>query len=390
MSKVKEIDVLVAGYLGIDLIPDFKKTQQNIPLHDLLKPGKLTEIDGLQLSLGGVVANTGIALKKFNKRVYLNGLTGNDFMGKIILEWLQRYQIAEGIKMLHQSSTAFGIVIAPPGVDRIFLESPGCNEIFSKSDIDFKVMQQSKIFHFGYPPLLKNFFIANGIQLIKLFSEAQNLGVVTSLDLSLPDPQSESSKCDWPAIMNNVLPFTDIFVPSIEELLNIMMPDEYESIVTAAGQNDLIDFINMDVIKSLGKQIIDLGVKILLVKMAHRGAYLLTGDVSSVNEKGSLQLDTETWNHIELHCEAYPADQHRFKNASGAGDTAAAAFLTALVEGESPGRSLQYACMAGRNNLYCNDIYQDLDSWETMTSEINAGLDKPAMVSDLKSKSFNL
>ena len=390
MNKVKKLDVLVAGYLGIDLIPDFKKTQQNVPLQDLLKPGKLTEIDGLQLSLGGVVANTGIALKKFNKLVYLNGLTGSDFMGKIIQEWLQRYQIDAGIKMLPDASTAFGIVIAPPGVDRIFLESPGCNEVFSKSDIDFKVMQQSRIFHFGYPPLLKQFFADNGSQLIKLFSEAQNLGVVTSLDLSLPDPQSESSKCDWPAMMNNVLPFTDIFVPSIEELLNIMMPDEYESIVAAAGENDLIDFITMDLIKNLGSQIIDLGVKILLIKMAHRGAYLLTGDVSSVNEKGSLQLDTETWNHTELHCEAYPVDPHRFKNASGAGDTAAAAFLAALIDGESAGRSLQYACMAGRNNLYCNDIYQELDTWETMTTEINAGLDEPAMVSNLKSESFNL
>lgn len=390
MNKVKELDVLVAGYLGIDLIPDFKKTQQNVPLQDLLKPGKLTEIDGLQLSLGGVVANTGIALKKFNKRVYLNGLTGSDFMGKIIQEWLQRYQIDAGIKMLPDASTAFGIVIAPPGVDRIFLESPGCNEVFSKSDIDFEVMQQSRIFHFGYPPLLRCFFVDNGSQLIKLFSEAQHLGVVTSLDLSLPDPQSESSKCDWPAIMNNVLPFTDIFVPSIEELLNIMLPDAYESIVAAAGENDLIDFITLDVIKNLGSQIIDLGVKILLIKMAHRGAYLLTGDVSPLNEKGGLQLNPENWNHTELHCEAYPVDPHRFKNASGAGDTAAAAFLAALVDGESAGRSLQYACMAGRNNLYCNDIYQELDSWETMTSEINAGLNEPAMVSDLKSESFNL
>lgn len=390
MKKVKDLDVLVAGYLGIDLIPDFKKTQQNVPLHDLLKPGKLTEIDGLQLSLGGVVANTGIALKKFNKRVYLNGLTGNDFMGKIIQEWLQRYQIAAGIKVLPHGSTAFGIVIAPPGVDRIFLESPGCNEIFNKNDIDFKVMQQSKIFHFGYPPLLKNFFTDNGRQLLELFSEAQNLGVITSLDLSLPDPQSEGSNCDWPAIMNQVLPFTDIFVPSIEELLNIMRPHEYDRIVAAAGENDIIDFISMETIKSLGRHIINLGVKILLIKMAHRGAYLLTGDVSSVNEKGGLQLNTENWNYIELHCEAYTVDPDRFKNASGAGDTAAAAFLSALIEGESAGRSLQYACIAGRNNLYCNDIYLELDSWETMTSEINTGINEPTIINNLKSQSFNI
>ncbi|MBE9601887.1 carbohydrate kinase family protein [Pedobacter sp. MC2016-24] len=371
MNKEKELDVMVAGYLGIDLIPDFKKTQQNVPLHDLLKPGKLTEIDGLQLSLGGVVANTGIALKKFNKRVYLNGLTGNDFMGRIIQDWLERYQIATGIKMLPHASTAFGIVIAPPGVDRIFLESPGCNEIFSKSDIDFKVMQQSKIFHFGYPPLLKNFFVNNGNQLHSLFSEAQQLGVVTSLDLSLPDPQSEGSHCDWPAIMKKVLPFTDIFVPSIEELLNIMMPEEYHRIAAAADENDMIDFIPLETIQSLGSQMISLGVKILLLKMAHRGAYLFTGDVSAVNEKGDLQLDTENWNHITLHCDAYPVDPDRFKNASGAGDTAAAAFLTAILEGESAFRSLHYACIAGRNNLYCNDMYQELDSWESMTNEIN-------------------
>jgi len=388
MRKTKKYDVLIAGYLGIDLIPEFKKknSREHTNIYALLKPGTLTEIDGLQLSLGGVVANTGLAMKRFSRNVYLNGLTGNDFMGKIISEWLERYNLEGGIKMTTAASTAFGIVIAPPGIDRIFLESPGCNEIFDVDDIDLAGASDSRIFHFGYPPLLKKFFADNGRMLRELFSTVSQSGTVTSLDLSLPDPQGEAGKCDWPAIMRATLPFTDIFVPSVEELLLILMPAEYHRIYEMAGTDDIVDLISMSLVRELGQRIIALGVKILLIKMAHRGAYLVTGNVSALSDKG-LVLD-DSWNYTELHCEAYAPDPARLKNASGAGDTAVAAFLSAIIGEEHPARAVKYACIAGRNNLYCNDLYTELDGWEQMTAEIDAEDEEADPVSNLKAVSL--
>ena len=122
----------------------------------------------------------------------------------------------------------------------------------------------------------------------------------------------------------------------------------------------------------IGKQVIDLGVKILLIKAGHRGAYLITGDVSLLNTQACLNLSIENWDHRELWCNAYKADLSKVKNSSGAGDTAVAAFLTAILRSENPESSVKYATMAGRNNLYCTNLYDDLTNWQETTEEIRS------------------
>lgn len=310
-------------------------------------------------------------MKIYDKQVFLNGLTGDDLLGKIVREWFGNLELAEGIETTEKEGTALGIVLAPPGIDRIFLESPGCSKVFDIGSINFDAISQSRMFHFGYPPLLKKFYMNGGSQLLELFSKVRRLGVVTSLDFSLPDPETESGKVDWPEIMKSVLPVTDIFVPSLEELMQIMWPSKYADIQLACKNTDIIDHIPIDMIRLLGKQIIDSGVKILLIKMAHRGAYLITGDTTSLNEKLDSTLSKE-WNYCELLCNAYQADKFKIKNATGAGDTAVAAFLAAILDSESPVSSLKYATIAGRNNLYCHNIYSELADWQTMTEEIKS------------------
>ena len=368
---MKKYDAVIAGYTCVDLIPDFMKTDSVANFSSLFRPGKLIEIDGIDFVLGGVVANTGLAMKKFDKKVFLHGLVGDDFMGKIVIEWFEKYNVSEGIQVTTEAGTAFSIVLAPPGVDRMFLESPGCNQIFDTSFINFDIISQSRLYHFGYPPLLKQFFQNDGSQLVELFSKIQDLGVVTSLDFSLPDTETESGKANWPKIMKSVLPFTDIFVPSLEEALQIMLPEKYAEMQAISEGNDILDFIPIELIRLLGKTIIDSGVKILLLKMGHRGVYLLTADVSSLNANG-YKLDEESWNKNELWCETFMAEPSKIINATGAGDTAIAAFLTAILDGESAESSLKYAAMAGRNNLYCHNIYEELPVWSEMTEELKS------------------
>lgn len=369
---MKTYDVTVAGYLCIDLFPDFGRDNSVSGVSSFLVPGRLIEIEGLSFMPGGVVANTGLALKKFNKKVFLNGLTGDDFVGRIAREWFETWHLSEGIKTVEGEGTALSIVIAPPGIDRIFLESTGCNKVFDNSFIDYEAASRSRIFHFGYPPLLKQYYSDKGRELRTLFSEINKMRVVTSLDFSLPDPETESGKADWPEIMKNILPFTDIFVPSIEEVLQIMLPQKYNEILSDTGTAGMTDFVEVELIRSLGRQIIESGTKILLIKMAHRGAYLLTGDISSLNEKLDLKLSAKEWNFCELLCNAYHVEQEQFKNATAAGDTAVAAFLSAILNGEGPGTALKYAAIAGRNKLYCNNIYSELSDWQTMTRQIRS------------------
>jgi sugar/nucleoside kinase (ribokinase family) len=374
---MKEYDAVIAGYTCVDMIPVFPKIGNSASISDLFTPGKLIEIENMNFVLGGAVPNTGLAMKKFGRNVFLNGLIGNDMISKIAREWLNQYGISEGIATTSASGTAFSIVLAPPGIDRIFLESPGCNKIFDSTFINYDVVSRSKIFHFGYPPLLRQFYLNNGFEMVKMFRKVQELGAVTSLDFSLPDTESESGKVNWPEVMKATLPFTDIFVPSLEEVLQIMMPGKYNEIRSAASGEDIIKDIPVELIRELGSMIISSGVKILMIKAGERGAYLKTGNMSGLDKKLECTLKDEEWNNKEFWCTAYHADKAKIKSASGAGDTANAAFLSAIIDGNSPEVAVKYAALAGRNNLYCLNLYSDLESWSAMSKEIHSVENSP-------------
>jgi sugar/nucleoside kinase (ribokinase family) len=377
MMTDKKYDAFIAGYTCVDLIPAFKKNDVSDNINDILKPGKLIEIEGLDFVLGGLVPNTGLAMKKFGKNVYLNGLLGKDIIGRIALEKFRDYGIREGILSVDHAGTAYSLVLAPPGVDRIFLESPGCNQIFDINHIDFKKAGISKLFHFGYPPLLKQFIENDGDQLINMYSKVQKMGVITSLDLSLPDTASVSGRVNWPEIMKSTLPCVDIFVPSIEELLAVIAPGKYKELTDRAAGKDLIDIIPVSLIRETGEAIIGYGVKILMIKMGKNGAYLITGNGSSVINNSRSH---DNWDNREILCNAYTADPSRVKNASGAGDTAVAAFLSAVLDGVSPEEAVKYATAAGRDKLYCDDIYRDIPEWNCLSEEISREINEPVVL----------
>jgi sugar/nucleoside kinase (ribokinase family) len=113
-------------------------------------------------------------------------------------------------------------VISPPGSDRRFLHHPGANDDFSAQDVSEEALQDAHLFHFGYPPLMANMYSNGGRQLLELFQRAKSHGLTTSLDMAYPDPESAAGRADWRAILHNVLPYVDIFVPSLEEILYML------------------------------------------------------------------------------------------------------------------------------------------------------------------------
>src|SRR5690606_28709293 len=109
----KQFDAVIAGYTCVDLTPEFRKDSSATEISDLLKPGKLIEIGGLGFNFGGVVPNTGLAMKKFGKKVFLNGLMGNDFIGRIAAIRLSDYGISEGMMTTGEVNTGYSLVLAP-------------------------------------------------------------------------------------------------------------------------------------------------------------------------------------------------------------------------------------------------------------------------------------
>ena len=366
----KKYDAVVAGYLGVDLTPDFHETCGHNDSGYVLKPGSLTEVGDLSISLGGVVANTGAALKKFGHPVLLMGMIGKDLLGEIALGILAEKGLSEGILFNDKAGTAYGIVLSPPGRDRIFFESPGCNRCFTSSDINYRAVAESRIFHFGYPPLMKSFYGNDGEELKTMFSRVKALDVLTSLDMTLPDPESESGHVDWKRILAETLPHVDIFTPSIEEIVYMLRPDLFSQVTNNISDDDIVDMISDDIAPGIGSEIIDLGARIVVIKSGKKGGYLFTGDVHPLNDVGGVALYGDDWNHRELWSPAFLTDAARVKNASGAGDAAVAGFLAALLKGTDPETALKYAMCAGRDNLYGMNATDGLSGWGTMTEEV--------------------
>jgi sugar/nucleoside kinase (ribokinase family) len=360
-------DAVVAGYLGVDIAPGFPAGRPAIPAVELFRPGRLIEAKGLEFSLGGVVANTGLAMKHFGQRVELMGCVGCDALGDIVTAQLAAHGVASGIRKHPRAGTAYGIVIAPPGMDRIFFEDPGCNAVFTAKDLDYQTVAGSRLFHFGYPPLMEKLWAGHGAELGKMFKQVRGLGVATSLDMTLPDANSPAGQADWGKILANTLPLVDIFMPGIEEILFMLEPDQYACLLAGADGRDMVDVIPREIYDGLADRILEMGVTVLMIKAGHRGAYLRTGDVAKLNSTSALRLPAADWSHRKSWCEPFPVAPRRFKNACGAGDCAAAAFLTAMLEGVEIGKAARYAMLAGRDNLHGHDAYSGLTDWAAMT-----------------------
>ena len=247
-----DVDAIVAGHICLDIYPSLS----HLPLgkfFDILQPGRLIEVGDAVFSTGGLVSNTGIALHKLGVNTRLVGKIGQDLFGGAVLDIIRSFgeQLAENMQVDHSSSTSYTFIISPPGIDRMFLHSPGANNTFSASDIPYEEIAKARLFHFGYPPVMQRIFENEGAELISLFKQAKATGVTTALDICFLDPGSPGGKVNWKAIYQAALPYVDIFLPNIEELMFTIRPEEYLKIRSKAGENGFLSLVTTDLLEDL-------------------------------------------------------------------------------------------------------------------------------------------
>ncbi len=86
------------------------------------------------------------------------------------------------------------------------------------------------------------------MELVKIFKKIKDFGVTASLDMAYTEPSSESGKADWKKILKSVLPYVDIYIPSIEETLYMLMRDYLNDINT---NDNLINNLDVNVLPRL-------------------------------------------------------------------------------------------------------------------------------------------
>lgn len=356
---------IVAGHICLDVIPtlftsgDFTST---------FRPGRLLEAGPVVIATGGAVSNTGIALHKLGVDTQLMGKIGQDLFGQAILDVVKSYggdHLADGMRQSPGEASSYTIILSPPQIDRIFFHCPGPNDTFSAADVDYDLVAQAAVFHFGYPPLMKRFYQNNGAELVDMFKRAKATGVTTSLDMAMPDPTGPSGQADWPAILQAVLPYVDLFLPSLEEMLLMLSPETFKAV--ASGETPITPILASE----LATDLLALGAKIVMLKAGHLGLYLRTAGEAVLAELGRAHPGAVArWANREFWV---PVFQTKPVGATGAGDSAVAGFLAALLRDLTPTETVTMAAAVGACNVEAADALSGVRSWDETWSRVRAG-----------------
>lgn len=362
--------IIAAGHICIDITPVFPEENRCAEISDILVPGRLVQMNPADVHTGGSVANTGLALKKLGADVILLGKVGDDAFGAMVRDILAGYG-AGGLIVDRESTTSYSVVLAVPGIDRIFLHSPGANNTFSNADIPEEALKEAALFHFGYPPVMRTLYERDGAELAAIFRRVKEHNIATSLDMTNVDPNSEAGRVDWGRILAAVLPYTDFFVPSFEELCFMLNRPRYEELTARGG--DMAEGLDMESdVKPLAEKCLRLGCRAVLIKCGTSGMYYQTGNREAMEQVGSrLELDAAGWADKQGMQPCFRADQ--VLSGTGAGDTSIAAFLMAASQGKPVAVCAALAAAEGACAVTAYDALSGLKPLEELEARIAAG-----------------
>ncbi len=366
------MDISVGGHICLDVIPAWEKG--NLAS---IKPGKLLEMEGINFSTGGAVANTGLSLKKLGIDVGLVGKIGDDALGSITLDILQEHgaHIADSMIVSKEETSSYTIVLNPPDTDRAFLHYPGPNNTFTADDIPYDFIKKSKIFHFGYPPLMKKMYRNDGHEISKMFQKTSRQGLINSLDMTLPDPNSEAGRINWPKLLEKILPFVDIFLPSFEEISYMLR-----------GEKLTRDRMNLTLLHDMSAELLDMGVEIVVLKLGDQGLYLHS---TTQIKRGTLKgiIDSEKWSDQEMVVPCFKEEV--LAGTTGAGDAAIAGFLADLLSGNRPAEVLNTAAAVGAYCVEAVDATGGIEKMPAVKKRIEKGWERLPLKFNLEDWNFN-
>lgn len=268
------------------------------PVSGLPGEGGLSLVDDIEMHCGGCAVNTAIGLARLGMKVGVSLRVGRDGFGAFLRDNLEREGVSTaGLRVTDDDKTSASAVLVAPGGERSFLHFLGANRGYCEDDADWPAFEGYRIFHLAGALLMP---ALDGAPAARLLAAARERGLVTSLDTAW------DSTGRWGELIEPLLPFTDMFLPSIEEARMIAGLDDPEAIA---------DFF------------LARGVGTVALKMGARGAFFK----SSSGEKGALPV----------------CPVERVVDATGAGDAFAAGFLAGFHLGWNLEKTVRLANAVG-------------------------------------------
>src|SRR5215217_1557966 len=144
------MDAAIFGLIVADIIAE------PMDLRKPPKPGGLAFTNSVQLTTGGNVCNTGIAMAKLGMKVAAAGLVGNDVLGAAVTERLRQVGLDTSAVFTTDRGQTSATVVAEPGGERCFFHTPGVTRLLDAAALRqcFPIFRRCKYVQIGYFGLL--------------------------------------------------------------------------------------------------------------------------------------------------------------------------------------------------------------------------------------------
>ena len=366
---------ICAGHVCLDITPAIPDTGAR-RIGDWLRPGKLIDIGQAVVSPGGSVTNTGLCMKKLGIDVSLMGKIGEDELGGMLASIFEGFGVKDSLIRQAGVTTSYTVILAVPGLDRIFLHHSGANHEFYADDVPWEAAGDAALIHFGYPTVMRSMYENDGEELIKLMRRAHAAGMATSLDMSSIDPDSEAGHVDWARLLERVLPEVDFFEPSVEELCFMLDRETLDQWQRRAAGSDVCEAQDLEAdIVPLAEKCMALGCRVLMLKCGAPGLYFRSQAAEKLRGMPArLGLDAEAWGGRAFFERSYLPD--RVVSGTGAGDTSIGAFLTGVLKGDGPEWAMHLAAAAGASCVAEADSLSGIPTLDALEARIRAGWKK--------------
>ncbi len=262
------------------------------PFSEIPAGGGTNYIEELTLAVSGAAGTAAIAAAKMGLKTLAVGGVGGDLMGDWVLQRLAHFGV--DISTMQQQKawkTSSSIVTTRPDGSRPALHMKGATADFYVDDHMMKQVVDASVVHIGGVGLMKKMDGGRSADLMRL---AKAAGAVTTVDIFA------GSKDDMPAVAL-VLPYTDYFMPSIEEA---------EALTGFTDREDM------------AKYFMDYGAQCCVFTLGGEGAY---------------------YHHRDGAKFRIPAFDIAVKCTCGCGDAFNAGFAVAITRGFDPETTVRFA-----------------------------------------------
>lgn len=213
------------------------------PVTEIPPGGNTYFIEELTMAVSGAAGAAAIVAAKYGLNVLAVGGIGDDLMGDWVIRRLDQFGIDTSMMQLCKDvGTSSSIVTTRPDGQRPALHMRGATGAFVISEADYDKVLDAKVIHMGGTGLMDRM---DGERSFQLMKEAKRRGRITTLDVFAADKKDMAN-------VAGLLPFTDYFIPSIEEA---------QALSGLRTKEDIGRYFN------------DLGVQCTVMTMGENGAY---------------------------------------------------------------------------------------------------------------------